>query len=488
MSKKSEKSFLSNFLILGAGSFIYLIVGLIGTPIITRLVDPVDYGRMSMFTVYSSIAMMLCGLGLDQTLVRYFYREEKIDYKRKLLLQCSALPLCIALLFGVVLFGMYLLPIPKLFGEYSIVEIGLLEANVLVLLIHRYSLLLLRLRYHTKTYSTINIIQKASYIILTVIMVLAFQSHYFIILAVATILSTTLASVIAILYEREIWRLPQRGFHLSVSRSALLKYGLPLMLSSGISMVFNALDKLFINHYCTKVDVGIYASAMNIMAIFSIIKTSFSALWMPAAIEHYEKHPEDQEFYKKGNAFVTILMVIFGAGIILCKDLIVMLLGPKYQTASLILPFLMFEPIMYTISETTATGIAVQKKTLYQVVVAGGACIVNFFGNLWLTPLMGAQGAAISTGISYVVFFALRTAMANRVFKVNYRMKSFSLVIATLFIFAVYGSSHAFSVIQLLMFFGVIGVVAVAYNKDFVYAMQTGIKFVKKILSRKTNK
>lgn len=484
MSKKNEKSFVSNFLILGAGSFIYLIVGLIGTPIVTRLVDPVDYGRMSMFTVYSSIAMMLCGLGLDQTLVRYFYREEEIDYKRKLLLQCSVWPLCMALLFGIVLLGMYALPVPKLFQEYSIVEAGLLVANILVLLIHRYSLLILRLRYHTKAYSTINIIQKASYIVLTVVLVSVFHSRYFIILAVATVLSTVFASVIAILHEREIWRLPRRGFHLSVKQRELLKYGLPLMLSSGISMVFNALDKLFINYYCTKVDVGIYASAMNIMSVFSIVKTSFSALWMPAAIEHYEKHPEDQEFYRKGNAFATILMVLFGAGMILCKDFIVMLLGPKYQAASCILPFLMFEPMMYTISETTATGIAVQKKSLYQVVVAGGACIVNFFGNLWLTPLMGAQGAAISTGVSYVVFFALRTAMANRVFKVHYRVKRFSLVIAALFMFAIYGSSHAFSAIQVLMFFGVMGIVAVAYNKDFAYALQTGVVLVKRLMSK----
>ena len=67
----SSQSFIKNFFVLGIGSFVYLIIGLIGTPVITRLVDPAEYGYMSMFTVYSNIGLMFCGLGLDQTLVRY---------------------------------------------------------------------------------------------------------------------------------------------------------------------------------------------------------------------------------------------------------------------------------------------------------------------------------------------------------------------------------------------------------------------------------
>lgn len=60
-----SQSFIKNFFVLGFGSFIYLIIGLIGTLVITRLVDPAEYGYMSMFTVYSNIG--LCSAGLDST-------------------------------------------------------------------------------------------------------------------------------------------------------------------------------------------------------------------------------------------------------------------------------------------------------------------------------------------------------------------------------------------------------------------------------------
>jgi O-antigen/teichoic acid export membrane protein len=245
------------------------------------------------------------------------------------------------------------------------------------------------------------------------------------------------------------------------------------MLASSINVAFAALDKLFVKHYCTMADVGVYASAMNLMAIFTVVRTTFNGIWMPAAVGHYEKNPEDKKFYQRGNALISVVMLTFGAGVVLFKDLFVLLLGKEYQAASLILPYLMFEPIMYTISETTATGMVVQKKPVYQVIVAGGSCLSNFIGNWILTPRMGPQGAALSTGIAYIVFFALRTGLSNRVYYVPYRLPRFAVAVAALMAFAVYASNRAFTWIQLLMCAGVVAVVAVAYREDIWYGIQT---------------
>ena len=204
---------------------------------------------------------------------------------------------------------------------------------------------------------------------------------------------------------------------------------------------------------------------MNLMAVFSIVRTSFNAIWMPAAVEHYERDPGDKTFFRQGNAFISVLMLLFGAGVVLCKDLFVMLLGSKYQAASMVVPYLMFEPILYTISETTATGIVVQKKSGYQLLVVGGACLGNFLGNWLLVPWIGVQGAALSTGLSYILFFALRTGFANKVFYVNYRLPRFYLLVAALFLFAAYGSNHRFSWQQAVAFLGIAATVLLAYRE-----------------------
>ncbi|MGM9680279.1 MAG: lipopolysaccharide biosynthesis protein [Eubacteriales bacterium] len=479
MEQKGNRSFFKDFLTLSAGTLVYMIVGFIGTPIITRLVDPVDYGQMSMLTVYSNFGLMACGLGLDQTLLRYFYKDD-IHYQRKLVFTCCGFPMLAAALIGILMVLAHTVG----FQWLTFTELILLEINVVVLLLHRFATLLLRLRTHTKTYSAVNVIQKISYILLTVVLILIVKDHHFIILAVSTILSTLLAALIAIFFERDIWHLPDQGYAFPLKKTELLKYGFPIMLSSSINVVFSALDKLFIQHFCTLTDVGIYASAMNLMAVFSVVRTSFNAIWMPAAVEHYEKNQKDKKFYQQGNAFISILMLSFGATVVLCKDLFVMLLGNKYQTASMVVPYLMFEPIMYTISETTATGIVVQKKSVYQVIVAGGSCLINFIGNWLLVPIMGVQGAALSTGLSYIVFFALRTGLANRVFYVNYRLPKFFAAVVALFAFAVYGSNHSFSWMQVAMFLGVMAVIIVAYWKDVRWSVNYGVQIIKKSLQK----
>ena len=417
-----------------------------------------------MLSVYSSFVMMLCGLGLDQTLVRFFYHSEDRAYKTKLLRTCcmySAIALGIV---SVICSICLALAEKRGFDFFQLNDSFLLLANVFALLLSRYVMLTIRLTYKTKAYSVINIVQKILYIVIAVALVITGKKDHYACLAIATIASTLISVAIGISVNRQLWLGKRERYALPYRRTALLKYGIPLMLSSSISVVFNALDKLALNTYCTVSDVGVYASAMNIMAIFSVVKTSFTALWMPSAVDHYEHNSEDKSFYQKGNAIISCVMIIFGAGVVLCKDLIVLLLGNKYAGAAAIIPFLMFEPIMYTVSESTATGIAISKKSGYQLIVASSSCMLNLLGNTLLTPRLGGQGAALSTAIAYILFFVLRTGLANRVFHIDYHMKRFAALTTALFAFACYGSQTTFSWEYILFFVAILTMALFAYR------------------------
>lgn len=467
MGKEENRSFGKNMLSIGAGTIVYMIVGFIGTPIITRLVDPVDYGQMSMLSVYSSFLMMFCGLGLDQTLVRYFYHSDEVLYKKKLLSTCclfSLIAFCFASLFLVVASG---LGKRYDFIQVKAYELFLLLLNAFALLLNRYVLLTIRLTYKTRVYSIINVVQKALYILITIILVLTLKEHHFVCLAIATICSTLIATFIGICANYQLWIGKGGECDLPYTRRSLIVYGLPLMMASSISVMFNALDKLALNHFCSVADVGVYASAMNIMAIFAVVKTSFTALWMPSAIDNYERDPNDRSFYRRGNGLISCIMIIFGAGVVLLKDLVVFLLGEKYANAAGIIPFLMFEPIMYTISDSTATGIAISKKTGYQLAVASGACMANFIGNLLLTPRLGSQGAAISTAIAYILFFAMRTGFSNKLFYIDYRLKQFSVLVIALFGFACFSSFTTFSFVYICLF-GSITIMTLIVYREYI--------------------
>ena len=53
--------------------------------------------------------------------------------------------------------------------------------------------------------------------------------------------------------------------------------------------------------------------------------------------------------------------MLVAVGTIMFKDLIILLLGKDYREASMVIPFLVFMPLMYTISETTVGGIDFKK-------------------------------------------------------------------------------------------------------------------------------
>jgi O-antigen/teichoic acid export membrane protein len=97
-------------------------------------------------------------------------------------------------------------------------------------------------------------------------------------------------------------------------------------------------------------------------------------------------------------------------------------LGIEYRNAASIFVFLLFIPIFYTISETTTLGIMFSKRTIFNLYVSIISVVTNVIGNYLLIPYLGAKGAALSTAISYLLFFIARTLFSRKLwykFKLN---------------------------------------------------------------------
>ena len=62
---------------------------------------------------------------------------------------------------------------------------------------------------------------------------------------------------------------------------------------------------------------------------------------------------------------------------------------------------------MYTISETTCSGIEKSKRSYLNIFVALGACIVNILGNCILVPIYGGRGAADFNQEFLILYFLL---------------------------------------------------------------------------------
>ena len=472
-------SFVKQIFQLGIGAFINLIIGVLTTPVITRLVDPTEYGQLNLFNTYSSIALMVFTLGLDQTFVRYYYVEQQKNYQKKLLDFCFGFPVLFAVVGSSVILLLYHIT-PRLFG-FDHVVIWCFIINIFILILNRYGMLVLRMQYKTMMYSVMNILHKALYVAMVIPFAIWLKRQYLYILVIATLLSVLVSAGICVLSEKRFWFERITNYRLPVSKKELLRFGFPLMISIGVFILFQATDRLCLKHFGTYYDVGVYSSAQSLMAVFSIIQSTFNTLWAPKAIEHYESNPDDKQFYVRMNQIITVLMFAFGASVLVCKDIFVLMLGEKYRAASAIIPFLMFNPVMYTVSETTVTGLSIAKKTSSQVIITGVSATVNFVGNMLLIPLIGFKGAAVSTGISYIVFFTMRTLFANHYFPVNFKLRRFYLLTAFFALGSWYHMYHSFDAMIIGIYLATMALIFFLYRNTMKDIRALGMAKLKKL-------
>lgn len=479
-----EKSFLKHFTIIGSGILFNLILGILTTPLITRIVDPTEYGQHAIFLLYANIALLVLLLGMNQALVRFYYERPELEYKRALLFRCVQWPAITTLAVAAGVMACSLTGLIQF--EFSPVIMALLCAYTFFELLFQFGLNVNRLEYNTKLYSLLNIVLKAAYIGIALPLLLLVKRDYLLILCIASAGSAFIVLAVSILSQRRMWNLAaNRDSACTVRRSTILKFALPLTVSMGITYLFQALDKLSLNHYCDYATVGVYSSTMTIVNIFAIIQTTFNTLWSPMAVEHYTKDPEDKTFYQKGNQAITVVMFFLGLSLILCKDVFALLLGEKYREAAYILPFLIFHPIMYTISETTVSGITFMKKSWTTIVIAGVSCLVNFIGNTILVPKLAGQGAAISTGLSYIVFFALRTIISNHYFPVDFKLGKFAIITAAAVGYAFYNTFVQFNWISIVSYLVCVALLAILYLDTVKWGLQYLRGMLQKLFSRK---
>lgn len=475
--------FLKHFAIIGSGTALSLILGLLTTPIITRIVDPDEYGRHGFFLLYANLAMLVLVLGMDQGLGRYYYLKSEKDYRRALLFRCVQYPLIATIAVAALVIVLSLTGLIAF--EFSPLIMTLLCAYTLFSILYKFGLNVNRLEYNTKVYSALNVVLKAAYVGLALPLLLLVKGHDLLMLCIASTGSVFVVMIVSILSQKEMWNYRANDdAACTVSRQELLKYALPFTVTMGITYLFQALDRFAIKYFCTYTEVGIYTSAMSLVNIFAIIQTTFNTLWAPMAMEHYIKEPEDKTFYQKGNRIITVIMFFLGVSLIFCKDVFALLLGPKYREAAFFLPFLLFHPIMYTISETTVTGINIAKKTKVTILIAAISCLVNFIGNTVLVPRLGGRGAAISTGLSYILFFALRTFFSNRYFPVDFKIKRFMVLTVVVTAYSLYSTFFRFNWIIIVGYLICVLVIIVLYKDTVVWGLKYLNDVLKKILHK----
>ncbi|MCM3610422.1 oligosaccharide flippase family protein [Planococcus sp. MERTA32b] len=455
------------------GSTLGLLIGLVSTPIITRIIEPAEFGIAAIFMTVSSVLGILALAGIDQVFIRFFYESDRLDLLRKCLFFCiGSMGVCIA---AIILFGEPLSTYISPDDNYVI----LLTINVVVMVLFRFSLLILRMLQFGYRYSLIQVLQR----LLDLLFVLSFAFIFFpnrYALIFSSILASFILSIVSLFMARSFWD-PADEVRKKISFKPVMSYSLPLLLAALMTVLFQTLDKLFLNAWVTSAEFGIYAAAFKLVAILNVIQTSFTLFWAPASLEHYQQNPEDKEFYSRISKMITVTMISVCILVVLTKDILVLFLGEAYREASSVIALLVLMPAMYTMSETTVQGVVFSLKSYLHIVVSGIALTANILLCWWLIPLFGMEGASLSIALSYIVFYLSRTYFGMKHFYFDVKLLRTLLLIFCLLIWVI---AVVFLDNQIILFAGGAGMFALLL---FLFAEEVldGRNFVRQMLNKK---
>ncbi|WP_208422412.1 lipopolysaccharide biosynthesis protein [Latilactobacillus fragifolii] len=419
-----ENSILNKFLSISIGSFIAMGIGFISTPITTRLISPTQFGKMTLFLLVIDIVTTIVMIGSDQSFMRFFY-EEDVQARAILLRKCLALPIIIFVGLSIVTLANYQMISQLLFSEVSLDLVVLLLIYTLLRIVSTFSSLTIRMQQKGKLFSLVQVLNK----LLELIGILFFTKllgNDFRSIIYAQINFMVIVTIISIIIEYRFW-FPkgEKVETLKTTTIERIKYGWPLMITALMTLFFQSTDRIIIKQYSTYSELGLYAAAFKVIAILNMLQINFTTFWTPLSYETFQTDTNNTQFFEKMFEVVAFFALLIGVMVLMFKDIIIFLLGSEYHNSVQIMPFLVLIPVMFTPSEITVSGLNFYKKTYLQVVIAGFVCLINLIGNILLVPKIGATGAAMSTGISYIIWFILRTYFSSRFFKANYAVRNF---------------------------------------------------------------
>ncbi|WP_297432237.1 oligosaccharide flippase family protein [uncultured Cetobacterium sp.] len=422
---------LKNLLSFSIGNYISMIIGIVTTPIVTRLISPSEYGVVSLYNTFANIILIILLLGLDQGFIRFY--SVKKEEENELLYSCLIFPLLLSI---IILTTIYIFRYDIsifIFKKNDNTSIYLFMTYIIILLLNRFSYLIIRMKQKGKIYSTLQIIQSLCNFICIVLFYQKYNNNYKT-LIISSLISTTITTFITIYFEKRVWKFPKK---IKIEKYILL-YSYPFIATMSITWIFQSLDKIVLKIFSTSYQLGLYAGADKIIVIISLIQTSFTTFWAPLVYKKYED--QDQDFFIKVNEYVSFIMLFIGIIMINFRMIFELILGKNYSEVIYIIPCLVLVPIILTISEITVVGINIRKKTKLHIVISVVVTVVNLIGNLILVKVCGAIGAAISTAIAYIIFYILRTEIGIRLLDIKFNVKKVYILLFLILIYSIYVS------------------------------------------------
>lgn len=399
-----------------AGRVGVILLGFVSFPLFTRLFSVADYGLMSLVLKVTAIFIALSKLGLQNSALRFYQEHAAAGDRTALRRYFSTLFFgsagIAAIVMALFLAGVWVMPATLVTLELK----KLLSFAAILIITSVWSIIcgFLQVEERTKTYNVLDVAQKAGTIAAVCGFFIFWRSNVWaffagmILLEVAFTLGMTLY-----LAGRRL--LVPKLVQWDLLRTSIL-FGAPLVIYEFSSLVLDAGDRVFVQHYLGAQQLGYYSAAYNLAAYLQIsimvplnlaLFPIYMRLWVNKGKE------ETQAFIGKCLYLYTLLIIgVMAAATLTSGAMVTVLASAKYRAAQNLLPILVAGVLIYSIHIFLNAGLLIHKKTGVMARLVVYAAVLNIVMNILLIPRMGLLAAALATLVSYT-FLVLLMARAS---------------------------------------------------------------------------
>ena len=399
----------SNTVLFGISTFSSKVLSFALTRLYTSVLAEASFGVVDLVTACANLLIPLVSLGISNSVIRFGLEEKE----SKNGVFTSGL---VAIGSG---FSLLLLLYPLL-SRIPLVEpyVGLLYLYVLVSCLRTLCCQFVRARMYTRLYAIDGILSTAYTVAFNVLFLVVWDmgpTGYLLSIIAADALSIVGLSAVAVLpqyiqFKQFSWKL----------YGAMLRYSLPLVPALMFWWVTNASDRFFIAYMCGPAENGLYAAAYKVPSIVSIMSTIFTEAWQLSAVTDGQSEDRDRFFTNIFQALAAVAFIAGGFLTFFCQPIMRILVAKAYFEAWRYIPFLVLSTVFSALAAFLNSVYMVEKKSSLSLATMMVGASLNLLLNWLLIPVMGPNGAAFATMLSYMVVFLLRVFTTRRFVRIRY--------------------------------------------------------------------
>ncbi len=200
----------------------------------------------------------------------------------------------------------------------------------------------------------------------------------------------------------------------------IFKAALPFALLVGFSTVYNRIDVVLITHFLGYTETGFYTAAYKFFDLLGFFPAVVSHSLYPvfASLMARQSLGEIRLILEKYLRFLIVLALPMAVGgMILAKEIILVLAGAQFAPAAPTLAILVWAPAILFVY-IAVNSLVISQLTKFAVMITSANVVLNIIGNIILLPKYGIQGAAIMTLVSELIqggfyFYFVKTKITN---------------------------------------------------------------------------